>query len=121
MENTVVTKEKKEKIQTAIVLAVYLLINIFCIHFHEYWRDEGTAWLIAKHASLSEMWHIIRYEGHPILWYLIVKPFAVMGLPFSWFALISVAIMFVAVLVFLKYPIPFWIKVVVIFRQYLHM
>ena len=35
------------------------------------WRDELNVWLIARDSSsLLELFHNIKYEGHPALWYL---------------------------------------------------
>jgi hypothetical protein len=35
------------------------------------WRDELNGWLIARDSpSLTNFWNNIRYEGHPILWYV---------------------------------------------------
>lgn len=52
---------------------IFLLIS-FSIHFfHEPWRDEIQALLIVQHSqSLTELIQNIRYEGHPILWFIIL-------------------------------------------------
>jgi hypothetical protein len=40
---------------------------------HEMWRDELQAWLIARDThSLSQLVHVLHYEGHPALWYLLL-------------------------------------------------
>ena len=42
---------------------------------HELWRDEAQAWLIVRDAgSLRELIHLLSYEGHPALWYLLLRP-----------------------------------------------
>jgi hypothetical protein len=42
---------------------------------HELWRDEAQAWLIVRDAgSLRELLHLLSYEGHPALWYLLLRP-----------------------------------------------
>lgn len=42
---------------------------------HEMWRDELQAWLIpAGSATLGELLHNLRYEGHPVLWHLLLWP-----------------------------------------------
>lgn len=44
---------------------------------HAFWFDEAQAWLISRHsASLQDLLQILRFEGHPPLWYLILWPFA---------------------------------------------
>ncbi|MES1245974.1 MAG: hypothetical protein ABUT39_30480 [Acidobacteriota bacterium] len=40
---------------------------------HEMWRDEMQAWLIpAGSASVGELIHNLRYEGHPALWHFLL-------------------------------------------------
>src|SRR5205085_8289856 len=40
---------------------------------HEPWRDEWQAWAIARDSrSVGELFHNIRYEGHPPLWFLVL-------------------------------------------------
>ena len=35
------------------------------------WRDELNGWLIARDTqSWSEFFNAVKYEGHPLLWYL---------------------------------------------------
>jgi hypothetical protein len=46
---------------------------IFVSCFHEMWRDEMQAWLIATHAhSLSELYQNTRYEFHPMGWFVLL-------------------------------------------------
>jgi hypothetical protein len=43
------------------------------MHRHEMWRDELQAWLLAAGSgSLPELFHNLRYEGHPALWHLLL-------------------------------------------------
>jgi hypothetical protein len=44
------------------------------IKHHVFWRDEVRAFSIAKQAeSLPNLLSLLRNEGHPPLWYLILK------------------------------------------------
>jgi hypothetical protein len=55
------------------------------MYFHEPWFDEAQAWLIARDASPFELLtSITHYEGHPPIWFLVLMPFAKLGLPFEW-------------------------------------
>lgn len=50
--------------------AVLLGIAAFC---HAIGYEEGQAWLIARDSSsIPNLFHNIRYEGHPSLWYLLL-------------------------------------------------
>lgn len=50
--------------------AFFFLALVKVLH-HAMWRDEVQAWLIVRaSASLADVYHHTRYEGHPALWYL---------------------------------------------------
>uniref|UniRef100_A0A7C5AMQ7 Glycosyltransferase RgtA/B/C/D-like domain-containing protein n=1 Tax=Desulfobacca acetoxidans TaxID=60893 RepID=A0A7C5AMQ7_9BACT len=52
-------------------LGLYVALGLLVLGYHEMWRDEFQAWLIAKESrSLGELWQNTRYEGHPLLWFL---------------------------------------------------
>ncbi|MEY4630814.1 MAG: hypothetical protein RIQ81_934 [Pseudomonadota bacterium] len=53
-----------------------------CLAFHhEPWRDEADNWLMARDASVIDTIMITPDSGHPPLWYLLLKPFALAGFP----------------------------------------
>ena len=75
--------------------------------YHESWYDEAQAWLIARDCNLFTMLSQFRYEGHPPLWYLILKVAMWCGLPYEAFGLLSGAIATGGVGLFLlKSPFP---------------
>ena len=56
-----------------ILFVACLLVSILAMFTHELWGDEFHSWNIAKASgSMAELFHNIRYEGHPPLWYLIL-------------------------------------------------
>src|SRR6185369_701731 len=58
-----------------LVTAAYLLYAGFTTYHHEMWRDEMSPWLIARDSvSPLQIFHNIRYDGHPALWYLLLWP-----------------------------------------------
>ena len=68
-----------------VVLAVYVVVVITVMCFHEPWFDEAQSWLIARDCS----WHdllLVRphYEGHPPLWWLLLAIPARLGVPYEW-------------------------------------
>ena len=85
------------------VTALYLLIVLVTVAHHEYWRDEVRALSIATATpSLSALFAELRYEGHPLLWYLLLRTAEAVAstplvLPF-----VSVAVGASAVLLFLR-------------------
>lgn len=59
------------------VFALYSMVLAYTILHHELWVDEIHSWNIAKgSASLFDLLHNIRYEGHPPVWYMILWPIA---------------------------------------------
>ncbi len=65
-----------------LILCVYTAISFLLILVHEPWRDEAQFWLLARDASLPEILGNISKEGIPPLWQLLLKPFAMLGLPY---------------------------------------
>jgi len=54
-------------------LLFYGLVATANILTHEMWRDELQHWLIARDShSLVELFHNLRYDGHPPLWYFML-------------------------------------------------
>ena len=107
--------KKKEAILNAAILVIYISLQIFLAMHHEAWRDESQAWIIAKNASFGEILGLCASEGHPCLWFFILKILSLCGFSFYWFSAISITIMSVAAALFLwKCPFPTVLKVVVL-------
>jgi hypothetical protein len=57
-------------------LILLILYSIACfagISFHEIWLDEAHHWLLARDsASLSDLLSNMQYDGHPILWNILL-------------------------------------------------
>ena len=59
--------------QKHIFFLLYILIGIVANYFHEPWRDETQAYLIAYDSqNLIDLYRNTRYEGHPMAWFLIL-------------------------------------------------
>lgn len=41
--------------------------------YHELWKDEWQAWMLARDLSWGDMLAFLDYEGHPALWYVYLK------------------------------------------------
>lgn len=65
---------KRKSIILFAILFLYAFIQAFMLMYHELWRDEMQAWLLAvKSNSFMDIHNTIRYEGHPPLWFYILK------------------------------------------------
>jgi hypothetical protein len=55
------------------VAFTFLYISLSLVPYHEMWRDELQAWLLARDSiSLGELLRNLKYEGHPGLWHFML-------------------------------------------------
>lgn len=99
-----------------IVFLLYAGLTLSLLFFHENWRDEAQAWLLARDCTIPELVNAMKYEGHFLLWYFILMPFAKSGFPYGTINIISWIISCLTVLLILfKAPFAFSKKVLLIF------
>jgi len=56
-----------------LAVAGYAVALALLLARHEPWRDEIQAWLLARDSpTLGDLWRNTRYEGHPLLWHLLL-------------------------------------------------
>ena len=118
-ENLMQMKEKRRNnVVNIIVLLIYISANVFLAFHHEAWRDESQAWVLARNSSFSEILALCSSEGHPCLWFFILKIFHICGLSFRHFSLISI-LMMVAAAMFLLWKSPFCLvaKICILFSS----
>lgn len=110
----------KPKIQYLLISLVWLILLIFGIYHHEIWRDEMRALSIAiTSPSIFHLPQFLQNEGHPILWYLLLK----IGYSISHSTTILTFLSFlfsfgICVLILFKSPFHLLIKIVLIFGYY---
>ncbi len=121
--NKKVVKNKQyttEQLLSIIMAVVSVMISFFLIPYHEIWRDEAQAWLIARDTPLLDLFKVLKHEGHPVLWYLILMPFAKSGMPvvvmnyISWGFTAAAAVLLV-----LKSPLRSEMKLLILFSPML--
>jgi hypothetical protein len=106
--------------KSGVALAVFVLLTTAVASYHEPWRDEADAWLMARDASIGDMLHIAGYAGTPILWYVIQAPLAKAGAPYAVqrYLHLVIASGAAAVLLFCA-PFPFMVRLAVVFGYFL--
>src|SRR5207244_12847478 len=58
----------------AAIIAAYATTIVIAAAHHELWRDEVVPLSIAREMpSFLDVWRMVRHEGHPILWYIILR------------------------------------------------
>ncbi len=103
---------KFEKIFSIIIFVLWIIISLTVGINHEAWADEAQSWLIARDSSVFELISdVLKYDGHPILWYLILKFLQIFHFPYKF--LFIIPILFTGFGVFLllfKSKLPLYIK-----------
>ena len=101
-------------------LLAFIAVLGFLAVSHEPWRDEADAWLMARDASLAELFHLAGNAGTPVLWYLLQMPFAKLGFPFETQKIIHLAIAAgMGAVLWLRAPFPVLIRLLALFGFYL--
>ncbi len=103
---------KNKKVIYWSIFFLYGIINLIFVLLHEPWRDELHAWIMAKNLSIPELISESRFDGHPVLWHLILMPFAKLDFPIITLNLISYIIILISVWLFLfKTKSPIIVKI----------
>lgn len=99
------------------MFCLFAVLSFFVGTYHEYFSDEARSWLIARDYSLHYIIFTIgHYEGHPPLWYIILKLFTLINWDYNYFFVISWLFSCLGIYIFLfkskfhpiiKYLIPF--------------
>ena len=103
------------------IFLLYVVVLCIFIPFHEPWADEAQAWALSRDLSIpSLLFHFLRHEGHPALWYLLLWFPIHLGLPYSLFGWLSGAIAAGGIWVLLRYaPFPFYLRALLPFTFFL--
>lgn len=95
---------------------IFFILNIILLFYHETWLDEIQAWELQKNNNIIEIYNHCKAEGHPMMWYLILKPFTMLGFPIKTMNVISIIFMTLAVYLFLRYvDTNKWLKILIVF------
>ena len=103
---------KKETIINLIVFVLFAVLTFIVGLHHEPWADEAQAWLIARDCTIPEMiFHVLKYEGHPILWFAILRFFNFLHYPYQLLFIIPwIAVCISVYLILFKSKLPPIIK-----------
>jgi len=88
----------------------FLLLGLVRIWFHEPWRDECGVWLSGHNcATLSELFHYLKYDGHPYFWAVLAWGIAQWSTQFFALQVVHVMLASTAIFFLLRYaPWPRW-------------
>lgn len=102
----------------AAALLAFAALALFLFFSHEPWRDEGQAWLWAKELSRPTDYFIVPGEGHPPLWFWLLKVLSLV-MPFEAARYLNLGLTLInALLLWRLLSGRFWLFVVVLFSAY---
>jgi hypothetical protein len=113
-------QSRRTAIPAILVLGVWLAAVVFTETRHEFWRDEVRALSLARAAdSPLALYQTVQYDGHPLVWYLILYiGKSIVNTPLV-LPIASMGIGFAAVAIFLLFaPMPLWFKGMFIFSAF---
>lgn len=104
-----------------LIIILFVLLSVYVAIHHEYWADEAHAWLLARDCSVYELLtKYIHSDGHPILWFLVIKFFQMCGLKYDYFFVISVIFSTLGVILFVFFSkYPWYIKITLPFTYFI--
>jgi hypothetical protein len=115
-----------KKIPTSISIGLFLVFVGLYLYskftYHELWKDEWQAWLMARDMGWGELLGSLYYEGHPGLWYLYLKVWSLFSNGGNDEMLIQLAhaILMVGVyaLVWFRFRLLIWLKGLILLSYY---
>ena len=90
-----------------ISLLLFCVITIPKMFNHVPWPDESFAWSLAKDMNFSNFVQILHSEGHFIVWYLVILPFAKLHIFYPHAMLVMNWIFYFCALVIMWMKAPF--------------
>lgn len=98
-----------------LVTLIFIAVTGYTAMYHEMWRDEIQAWLIARESdSVIDLLKNLQYEGHPALWHITLMPLTMITCKPEIMQLWSIIIASAVIYLILRYS-PFTILQKVLF------
>lgn len=112
---------KPETKYLSLLALLYFIVSLFGILHHELWLDESHHWLLSRDsATFGELIKNTRYEGHPILWNVLLFGITRFTLNPFWMQLLHISISTTVVIIFLrKAPFSLVFKSLFIFGYFM--
>ena len=104
-----------------LLLGAYVALIVALSFYHEMWRDEVRALSVAIDApSWGAMFADLRHEGHPSLWYVILRAGYAVSHSNLVLPVASLAIATIAAYLILRFaPFPLWMRALALFGAFL--
>ncbi len=110
----------KKNIFYLFIIITFIVLSIIITTKHEQWSDEINAWLLSDSLSIPELFKYLNNEGHPILFFLIIKIFSALGFSFSSFRYLSIFFSTIGIILLLyKTDYKWYIKLLLPFTYFI--
>jgi hypothetical protein len=108
---------RREHLARLICLFLFGAVLAVLMSRHEMWRDELQAWMLARDSgSLTALWANTRYEGHPLLWHVLLLPLAhAFASPVAMQVVHWLVAVAAAGVVLFRAPFALWVRVALVF------
>ncbi len=108
-----------QKFLPALSVISFCIITFFIMMTHGFIprEDEAHAWTIAENTTISQLIDLMNVEGHFLIWYLIIRPFAKLNLlyPYPMFFINWIITIIAVVILWKKAPFNNFIKLLITF------
>ena len=120
MRNIIIADNSSLSRETALILLVFFLLSLTGILHHEIWLDEAQHFLLSRDSkTFTELFQNSRYEGHPLLWNIILFMVTRFTRDVFYMQLVHILISCITVLIICKSKISLLEKIVIIFGYWL--
>ena len=104
-----------------LILSLFLVLSLVGIWNHEIWLDESHHWLLARDSdTFADFLRNTRFEGHPILWNILLFIITRFTSDPLWMQVVHVLIASGAIWVFLRNTsFNFWFKLLFVFGYFM--
>jgi hypothetical protein len=105
---------------TCFITLMYFVLGVIGILHHEMWLDEAHHYLLARDShSLSELMYNARYEGHPLIWNILLLVLTIFTRDPFYMQVLHVIIATTTVFLLLRYaPFQYYIGVMIVFGYF---
>ena len=100
-----------------ISMILWCFVTVVRILNHIPWFDEAHAWTISKELNLFQIIDLMKIEGHTIIWYVLLMPFAKLNIayPYSMQFLNWIFCFLSLIILWKKAPFPTYLKILITF------
>lgn len=107
---------KKDKLFLTCII-FWIILTFLRVLYHQPWYDEAHSWTLAQNYSVMDIISFMKWEGHLLIWYLLIMPFAKLDLwyPYSMQIINWAFALGALIVIWKKAPFNPWTKAIITF------